>query len=80
MSTRREKEEGASDRNMERTVEREGCDMGFRTWREVERTAIDRKRWKDSINGTKRERVKICCTEMFKVNFTNTVLNKLINM
>ena len=47
-----------------RTVERERCEMGFKTWTEAARIAIDRKRWKDTIKspklqvkrGTKRER------------------------
>ena len=47
----REKEEGSSKRNMGRTVERERCEMGFRTWAEAERIAIDRKRWKDKIKA-----------------------------
>ena len=29
-----------------RTVEKERCQMGFKTWTEAARIAIDRKRWK----------------------------------
>ena len=31
-----------------RTVKKERCQIGFKTWTEAARTAIDRKRWKDS--------------------------------
>ena len=33
------------------TVERERCEMGFKTWAEAARVAIDRKRWKDTIKS-----------------------------
>ena len=34
-----------------RTVERERCEMGFKTWTEAARIAIDRRRWKDKIKS-----------------------------
>ena len=34
-----------------RTVERERCEMGFKTWAVAERIAIDRKRWKDTTKS-----------------------------
>ena len=34
-----------------RTVEKERSKMGFRTWTEAARTAIDRKRWKDTVKS-----------------------------
>ena len=33
------------------TVERERCEMGFKTWTGAARIAIDRKRWKDTIKS-----------------------------
>ena len=34
-----------------RTVEKERSQMGFKTWTEAARTAIDRKRWKDTVKS-----------------------------
>ena len=34
-----------------RTVERERCEIGFRTWAEAKSIAIDRKTWKYTINS-----------------------------
>ena len=34
-----------------RTVEEERSQMGFKTWTEAARTAIDRKRWKDTVKS-----------------------------
>ena len=34
-----------------RTVEKERCEMGFKTWTEAARIAIDRKRWKETIKS-----------------------------
>ena len=34
-----------------RTVERERCEMGFKTWAEAAKVAIDRKRWKGTIKS-----------------------------
>ena len=34
-----------------RPVERERCEMGFKTWTEAARIAVDRKRWKYTIKG-----------------------------
>ena len=49
-----------------RTFEKERSQMGFKTWTEAARTAIDRKTWKDTVKspilqverGTKRESSK----------------------
>ena len=46
--------EGKRDRPRETwrgTFERERCEMGFRTWSEAERIAIDRKRCQDTIKS-----------------------------
>ena len=45
------RKKGRPRKTCRRTVEREICEMGFRTWTKAERIAIDRKRWKDAING-----------------------------
>ena len=34
-----------------RSVEKERSQMGFKTWTEAARTAIDRKRWKDTVKS-----------------------------
>ena len=34
-----------------RTVEKERSQMEFKTWTEAARTAIDRKRWKDTVKS-----------------------------
>ena len=52
MSTRREERERGRPREIwRRTVEREICEMGLKTWTEAARIAIDRKRWKDTIKS-----------------------------
>ena len=30
---------------------RKRCEIGLKTWAEVERTAVGREKWKDTING-----------------------------
>ena len=52
MGTRREEKERSSARETwRRTVEKERCEMGFKTWTKAARTAIDRKRWKDTLKS-----------------------------
>ena len=42
---------GRSRETLRRTVEKERCEMGFKTWAEAARIAIDKKRWKDTIKS-----------------------------
>ena len=44
LGTRREEKERSS-------VEKERCQMGFKTWTEAARIAIGRKRWKDTVKA-----------------------------
>ena len=49
LGTRRE--ERGRPRETWRIVEKERSQMGFKTWTEAARTAIDRKRWKGTVKS-----------------------------
>ena len=53
MGTRREEKERSSERNMEKNSHKRELSNGvpFKTWTEAARTAIDRKRWKDTVKS-----------------------------
>ena len=43
---------GCPRKTLRSTVEKERCQMGFKTWTEAARTAIDRRRWKDTVKSS----------------------------